>query len=147
MNLSKAVVGGGCFWCVEAVLQRLKGVHKVESGYAGGKIPNPKYKDICSGTSGHAEVVRVHYDQSIIPFKDLIFIFLQTHDPTTLNRQGYDQGTQYRSIILYSSEEELKVAKEVIKELQPNFKDPIVTELSPLKEFYIAEVDHQNYYN
>ena len=102
--LSKAVVGGGCFWCIEAVLQRLKGVQKVESGYAGGTSPNPNYQIICSGKSDHAEVVRVEYNPSVIPYKDLIYIFMMTHDPTTLNRQGHDSGTQYRSIILYETE-------------------------------------------
>lgn len=102
--LSKAIVGGGCFWCVEAVLQRLKGVKKVESGYAGGPSKNPTYKEVCSGKSGHAEVVRVHYDRAILPYHDLLYIFMNLHDPTTLNRQGNDSGTQYRSIIMYETE-------------------------------------------
>lgn len=100
---SKTILGGGCFWCVEAVLQRLKGVSKVESGYAGGKITNPTYEQVCSGTTGHAEVVRVHYDPQIIPYHDLLYVFMNLHDPTTLNRQGNDCGTQYRSIIMYET--------------------------------------------
>ena len=114
-GLSKAVFGGGCFWCVEAVVQRLKGVNKVESGYAGGPKPNPTYHDICTGQSGHAEVVRVHYDKSVLPYHDLLYIFMHTHDPTTLNRQGYDSGTQYRSIILYETEEEKETALKLFK--------------------------------
>ena len=111
MNLSKAVVGGGCFWCVEAVLQRLKGVHKVESGYAGGEKPNPTYQDICTGKTGHAEVVRVHYNEEAISYKDLIYIFMHFHDPTALNKQGYDHGTQYRSVIFYETEQERQTVK------------------------------------
>lgn len=106
--ISKAIVGGGCFWCIEAVLQRLKGVSKVESGYTAGKIENPTYKQVCEGTTGHAEVVRVTYDSKILPYHDLLYVFMSLHDPTTLNRQGNDSGTQYRSIIMYETEEELR---------------------------------------
>ena len=125
--ISKAVVGGGCFWCIEAVLQRLRGVSKVESGYAGGKVPNPTYEAVCSGKTGHAEVVRVHYDNKILPYRDLLYIFMSLHDPTTLNRQGNDSGTQYRSIIMYETEDELQTAKKVFEEIQPYYKDKIVT--------------------
>ena len=145
--ISKAIVGGGCFWCVEAVLQRLKGVSKVESGYAGGHLPNPTYKDICTGQSGHAEVIRVHFDSKIMSYHELLYIFMHTHDPTTLNRQGNDSGTQYRSVIFYETEEEQKTALELIKEIQPNFKSAIVTQVDKLDKFYLAEADHQNFYN
>lgn len=145
--LSKAIVGGGCFWCVEAVLQRLKGVSKVESGYTAGKVENPTYKQVCEGTTGHAEVVRVTYDSQVLPYHDLLYIFMSLHDPTTLNRQGNDSGTQYRSIIMYETEEELREAKSVIEEIQKLYTDKIVTELVPLKHFYPAEEYHQNYYN
>jgi len=145
--ISKAIVGGGCFWCIEAVLQRLKGVSKVESGYTAGKIENPTYKQVCEGTTGHAEVVRVTYDSKILPYHDLLYVFMSLHDPTTLNRQGNDSGTQYRSIIMYETEEELREAKNVIEEIQKLYTDKIVTELVPLKHFYPAEEYHQNYYN
>lgn len=137
--ISKAVVGGGCFWCVQAVLQRLRGVSKVESGYAGGKIPNPTYEAICTGKTGHAEVVRIHYDNKILPYHDLLYIFMSLHDPTTLNRQGNDCGTQYRSIIMYDTEDELQTARKVFEEIQPYYKDKIVTQLTKTTEFYPAE--------
>lgn len=108
--LSRAIVGGGCFWCIQAVLQRLKGVSHVESGYAGGKIPNPTYEAVCTGKTGHAEVVRIQYDNKVIPYHDLLYVFMSLHDPTTLNRQGNDCGTQYRSIIMYETEEERQTA-------------------------------------
>lgn len=146
--METAIFGGGCFWCIEAVIQRLKGVEKVESGYAGGNAPGkPTYREVCSGLTGHAEVVRVTYDERIISFKDLITIFMTSHDPTQLNGQGADHGTQYRSVIYYKSEEEKLIVEGVFKELKSAYSDPIVTELSPLPEFHTAEIDHQNYYN
>lgn len=143
----KAVIGGGCFWCIEAIVQRLVGVEKVVSGYAGGNIKNPTYREVCSGLTGHAEVVEITYDPEKISYHDLLIVFMTSHDPTTLNRQGADKGTQYRSIILYSSEEEKEVAEKVIQEVSGYYEDPIVTELKPLDIFYAAEEDHQNYYN
>lgn len=143
------VLGGGCFWCTEAVFQNLKGVGKVESGYTGGKIPNPTYKQITTGTTGHAESIRIYFDNSIIGMSDLLDIFFATHDPTTLNRQGADVGTQYRSAIFYKDENQKKIASEKIAQLEKEsvFDRPIVTEISPLQDFYIAEDYHQNYYN
>jgi peptide-methionine (S)-S-oxide reductase len=142
-------VGGGCFWCVEAVFQRIDGVLKVESGYAGGHIPNPTYEQVCSGTTGHAEVVQITFDPQKISYKTLLEIFFRTHDPTTLNRQGNDVGTQYRSIILYHSPEQKRIAEEVIRETNAAkiWPNPIVTEVVPLTAFYKAEAYHQNYYN
>jgi peptide-methionine (S)-S-oxide reductase len=145
-NMQIATVGGGCFWCVEAVLLELQGVQKVVSGYSGGSIKNPTYREICSGLTGHAEVVQITFDADVISFKDLLTVFMTTHDPTTLNRQGADRGTQYRSVIFYHDEEQKAVAKAVITELGPYFDDPIVTEVSPLDIFYEAEDYHQNYY-
>lgn len=148
-QLQKATFGGGCFWCVEAVFQRLKGVTAVESGYAGGKTTNPTYRDICSGTTGHAEVIQFTFDPAIIRFDDLLTVFWHTHDPTTLNRQGNDVGTQYRSVIFYHDEEQRKQAEASKKETDASdlWPDPIVTEISPLPEYYTAEEYHQNYYN
>lgn len=142
-----AVFGGGCFWCTEAVFQQLKGVNQVVSGYAGGHIKNPTYREICSGRTGHAEVIEVSHNPNEIGYKDLLKIFFSTHDPTTLNRQGYDQGTQYRSIILTRDEDENQVAKQVREEMQDYFDDPMVTEIKTLEHFYPAEADHQNFYN
>lgn len=143
------VLGGGCFWCTEAVFQDLKGVAKVESGYSGGEIANPTYKQVTSGQTGHAESIRIYFDNSIISVSELFDVFFATHDPTTLNRQGADVGTQYRSVIFYKDENQKKVAEEKISLLDKEkvFGSPIVTEISPLKEFYIAEDYHQNYYN
>ncbi len=146
-NKAIATFGGGCFWCVEAVIQRLKGVEKVESGYAGGEVENPTYREVCSGTTGHAEVIRVTFDLEVISFEDLITVFFTTHDPTTLNRQGADRGTQYRSIILYHDAEQKQTAEMVMEKLKDHFKDPIVTQLVPYDKFYVAEEYHQNYYN
>jgi peptide methionine sulfoxide reductase msrA/msrB len=142
----KLTIGGGCFWCTEAVFTLLKGVTKVESGYTGGKIDNPTYREVCSGMTGHAEVIEVTYDPAEISFEDLLRIHLSTHNPTTLNRQGADIGTQYRSVIYYRNEQEKETAKAIIKELQEAYADPIVTELSPVEQFYKAEEYHQNYY-
>ena len=144
---SVATFGGGCFWCVEAIIQRLKGVEKVESGYAGGQVKNPTYREVCAGTTGHAEVIQVTFDPSIISYEDLLTVFMTTHDPTTLNRQGADRGTQYRSIILYHDLDQKVIAEKVLAQVQPIYPDPIVTELVPLDIFYGAEAYHQNYYN
>lgn len=145
--LSLATFGGGCFWCVEAVFQDLKGVHKVESGYAGGTIKNPTYRDICTGRSGHAEIIQISYDASIISFETLVQIFFTTHDPTTLNQQGADRGTQYRSVIFYHTEAQKVIAERMKKDFAPTlWSDPIVTEISPMPKFYKAEKYHQNYY-
>ena len=143
-----AVLGGGCFWCIEAVFQQIKGVSSVESGYAGGDIENPAYEQVCSGNTGHAEVVRVLYNPEEISYRKLLEVFFYIHDPTTLNRQGNDVGTQYRSIILFTTPEQEKVAGEVINELEEQkfYADPIVTEVEPLEIFYRAEDYHQSYY-
>jgi peptide-methionine (S)-S-oxide reductase len=143
-----ATLGGGCFWCVEAVLQRLKGVNTIVSGYTGGNAPGrPTYREVCSGLTGHAEVVQVSFDPQEISFKDLLTIFMTSHDPTSLNRQGGDIGTQYRSVIYYHDTEQQEVAQEVVRELASYYADPIVTEISPLETFYPAEDYHQDYYN
>lgn len=143
-----ATFAGGCFWCVEAIFQDLKGVSKVESGYTGGHVPNPTYEQVCTGTTGHAEALRITYDPKQISYPDLLRIFLTTHDPTTLNRQGADVGTQYRSAIFTHSEEQEKAARQVIAEVQRAgiWDDPIVTEVTPAAAFYKAEDYHQNYY-
>lgn len=142
-----ATIGGGCFWCVEPMFQDLKGVHKVMSGYEGGKTTNPTYREICTGTTGHAEVVQVHFDPQVISFEDILKVFFTTHDPTTLNRQGADSGTQYRSVIFYHSTAQKETAMRVILEFAPTlWSSPIVTEVSPTSTFYIAEAYHQNYY-
>ncbi len=146
-NLKLATFGGGCFWCTEAVFQRLEGVSHVESGYTGGQVKNPTYREVCNGNTGHAEVIKVTYDPKVLSYGDLLRIHLTTHDPTTLNRQGYDQGTQYRSVIYYQTEEEQTIAQEVIADMADYFDDPIVTEVSPLGAYYEAEGYHQNYYN
>ena len=142
-----ATVGGGCFWCVEAVFQSLKGVEKVVSGYSGGKLKTPTYREVCSGLTGHAEVIQITYDPDTITFDNLIRVFLTSHDPTTPNRQGADWGSQYRSIILYHDEAQKEIAESVIAELSSHFDSPIATELTPFEIFYEAESDHQNYYN
>ncbi len=143
-----AVFGGGCFWCVEAVFDDLRGVNSVVSGYAGGSVKNPTYEQVCAGRTGHAEVIKVEFDPSQISFRDLMTVFFATHDPTTLNRQGNDVGTQYRSAILYANEQQKREAAAFIKELDAakTFKSSIVTTLEPLTEFYEAEKYHQKYY-
>jgi peptide-methionine (S)-S-oxide reductase len=147
-NKALATFGGGCFWCIEAVVQRLKGVEKVVSGYSGGHIPGPPtYREVCSGMSGYAEVVQVTFDPAVISYEDLITIFMTSHDPTQLNRQGADVGTQYRSVIYYHDEQQKSMAKNVMAQLKDAFPAPIVTELSPLDTFYAAEDYHQDYYN
>ena len=142
-----ATIGGGCFWCVEALLQQLKGVEKIVSGYSGGTVPGkPTYSEVCSGLTGHAEVVQVTFDPKIISYKDLLLVFLTSHDPTTLNKQGGDVGTQYRSVIFYHNDHQKKDAEEAIKELKPYYSDPIVTEVSAAQTFHEAEEYHQDYY-
>ncbi len=141
-----ATLGGGCFWCIEAVLQDLQGVIKVESGYAGGTVKNPTYREICTGATGHAEVVQVTFDPKTITYAELLEIFFAFHDPTTLNRQGNDIGTQYRSVIFYHSQEQKETAEMVKAAIQKDWDKPIVTEISPLTVFYKAEAYHQNYY-
>src|SRR5947208_11329540 len=143
-----ATLGGGCFWCLEAVFEQLRGVAKVESGYSGGSTPNPTYTAVCSGNTGHAEVVQVTFDPSVISFRELLEVFFAVHDPTTPNRQGNDVGTQYRSVIFYMSEEQRRVAEETIKRLteEREFDAPIVTALQPAAEFYVAEDCHQEYF-
>ena len=137
-----AILGGGCFWCLEAVFDELEGVESVESGYAGGSVTNPTYKQVCSGRTGHAEVVRVTFDPGVISYRDLLEVFFAIHDPTTLNRQGNDVGTQYRSVIFYASEDQKKTAAQVVRELGVS----VVTEIAPAPEFYVAEDYHQEYF-
>lgn len=146
-NLEVATFGAGCFWCVEAIFQQLQGVEKVVSGYSGGQVKNPTYKQVCEGTTGHAEVVQIYFDPSKISFDELLTVFWATHDPTTLNRQGADVGTQYRSAIFYHSEAQKQVAEASRLKTQSEFVDPIVTEITPVGEFYAAEDYHQDYYN
>jgi len=143
---SFVVLGGGCFWCIEAMFEEISGVIDVESGYSGGKIENPTYKEVCSGSTGHAEVVRIEFDPKSISYKDLVDMFWTAHDPTTKNRQGADVGTQYRSIILYSSNEEKLIALESLEEAKELFNDEIQTEIVKLEKFYKAEDSHQDYY-
>ena len=147
MKTEIATFGAGCFWCVEAVFQELKGVLKVESGYMGGKTPNPTYREVCSGTTGHAEVARITFDPSVISFEDLLEVLWTTHDPTTANRQGADVGTQYRSVIFYYNEDQKKKAEDSKYEVAPTIWDnTIVTQIVPADVFYPAEEYHQNYY-
>ncbi len=142
-----ATLGGGCFWCVEALFQSLRGVEKVVSGYSGGTIKNPTYKEVCAGKTGHAEVIQIAFDADEISFGDLVRVFLTSHDPATPDRQGADWGSQYRSIILYHDKNQEKTTNEVIAEMGPDFDSTIVTEVSPFEIFYEATEDHQNYYN
>lgn len=143
-----ATFGGGCFWCTEAVFLELRGVEKVESGYAGGEVANPSYQAVCTGTTGHAEVIQITFDPATISFQDLLEVFFATHDPTTLNRQGADVGTQYRSVIFYHSPEQQAAAEAKIAELNASgeFASPIVTQVVPYDNYYSAEDYHQNYY-
>lgn len=146
-NLQIATVGGGCFWCTEAVFQEVKGVESVISGYSGGTVPGrPTYREICSGLTGHAEVIEVTFDANIISYEDILVIFMTTHDPTTLNRQGADRGTQYRSVIFYHDEKQKDIAEIVLKEMAQYYEAPIVTELSSAPVFYEAEKEHQDFY-
>ncbi|NJB83690.1 peptide-methionine (S)-S-oxide reductase MsrA [Wenyingzhuangia aestuarii] len=146
-NIEQATLGAGCFWCVEAFFNEVKGVLKAVSGYSGGTVPGtPTYREICSGLTGHAEVIRVSYDADLISFEELLLLFFTAHDPTTLNRQGADRGTQYRSVIFYHNNTQKEIAEGVINEFQQYFEDPIVTEVSPLINYFDAEDYHQGYY-
>lgn len=146
-KLELATFGGGCFWCTEAIFKEVKGVEKIISGYTGGKVPGkPTYREVCSGLTGHAEAVQITFDPSIISYEDMVVIFMTTHDPTTLNRQGGDVGTQYRSVIYYHNELQKGDAQKVIEEIQSYYDDPIVTEITPAEIFHKAEDYHQNYY-
>ncbi len=143
-----ATFGGGCFWCVEAIFERVNGVHSAESGYSGGHVRDPDYKQVTSGSTGHAEVVQISYDPAVVSYIELLEIFFKTHDPTTLNRQGADVGTQYRSILLYHNDQQRALASELIQKLEEEniWKDPIVTTVEPFEAFYSAEAYHQEYY-
>lgn len=147
--LETAVLGGGCFWCLDAAFSRTKGVRAVVTGYAGGDAADPTYDEVCSGSTGHAEVVEIHFDPTEILYRDILGIFFTIHDPTTLNRQGHDIGTQYRSVIFYVDEFQKKTAEEVVKELEEEklYDDPVVTQLLPLDKFYPAEDYHQHYFD
>ena len=145
-TLELATLGGGCFWCIEAVFERLEGVQSVTSGYAGGQVANPTYEQVCSGTSGHAEVAQIAFDPKKITFEKLLETFWEAHDPTTLNRQGADKGTQYRSAIFYHNESQKAAAEKSKKAAQAHFASPIVTEIAPLTQFYKAENYHQDYF-
>ena len=147
--MEQATFGGGCFWCTEAVFQNLKGVTKVISGYMGGQTENPTYKEVCNGDSGHAEIIQIEYNDQEIRFEDLLLVFFKTHDPTTLNRQGNDAGTQYRSVVFYETAEQKVAAETMIDNLEKEmvFNRPIVTEITPISKFYSAEDYHQNYFN
>jgi peptide-methionine (S)-S-oxide reductase len=147
-NEQVAIFGGGCFWCLEAVFDRLRGVTSVESGYTGGQVDNPTYQQVCDGDTGHVEVIRVAFDPAEITYRDLLEVFFEVHDPTTLNRQGNDAGTQYRSVIFYTSDEQKAEAEKVIAELSAakKYPEPIVTAVEPAAKFYEAEGYHQEYY-
>jgi peptide-methionine (S)-S-oxide reductase len=147
-NLETITVGGGCYWCVEAVYENLNGVKSVVSGFSGGKVANPTYEEVCTGTTGHAEVVQITYDKTITDLNEIFQVFFTVHDPTTLNRQGADVGTQYRSVIFYKNEEQKKAAQSIIAELNKAkvYDSPIVTKVEPFTKFYKAEDYHQNYY-
>ncbi len=148
-NLETITLGAGCFWCVEAVFQNLKGVESVVSGYSGGHIKNPAYREVCNGVTGHAEVIQLKYDPTVISLEEILQVFWQTHDPTTLNRQGNDIGTQYRSAVFYHNEEQKQIAEQYKEELDKSkaFPNPIVTEITPFTNFYVAEDYHHNYFN
>lgn len=147
-NKEIATLGGGCFWCLDAVFKDLRGVETVESGYTGGHVKNPTYQAVCTGTTGHAEVVQITFNPNEVSFKEILKVFFTIHDPTTLNRQGYDEGTQYRSAIFYHSPEQKEIAEKTIAELNGAkiWGGPIVTEVTPIPEFYVAEGYHQNYF-
>lgn len=146
--MEQATFGAGCFWCVEAIFQQVKGVESVEAGYAGGHVKNPTYREVCSGKTGHAEVARIVFDPDVVSYKELLEVFWHTHNPTTKNRQGADVGTQYRSVIFYHNEKQKKIAEQSLKETDASglWDDPIVTKIEPLENFYKAEDYHQNYY-
>lgn len=148
-GLELATLGNGCFWCTEAIFEQLEGVSKVESGYAGGTVKNPSYKEVCTGNTGHAEVIRLTYDPKVISFREILDVFFYTHDPTTLNRQGADVGTQYRSVIFYHTNSQKTEAESMIDELEKEkvFDSKIVTEVKAINNYYAAESYHQDYYN
>ncbi|WP_242131422.1 peptide-methionine (S)-S-oxide reductase MsrA [Aestuariivivens marinum] len=146
-NLQLATIGGGCFWCTEAIYQEVKGIVKVVSGYSGGNVPgHPTYREVCSGLTGHAEVVQITFDPQMISYEEILTVFMTTHDPTTLNQQGADRGTQYRSVIFYHNEVQKKTAQRVVEKISGYYDHPIVTEIKPLGVFYEAEDYHQDYY-
>lgn len=147
-EIEVATLGSGCFWCTEAFFLRVKGIESVVSGYSGGKVKNPTYREVCTGLTGHAEVIQVTFDPTLISYSEVLEIFWNTHDPTTLNKQGADEGTQYRSVVYYHSESQKQTAEEYKKQLDKSgvYKNPIVTEISPFTVFYPAEDYHQNYY-
>lgn len=147
MDKRRIVLGGGCFWCVEAVYRNVKGVISAVSGYSGGLRPNPTYENVCSGATGHAEIVDIEFDNDVIKLEEILDIFFAVHNPTTLNQQGADKGTQYRSVVYYANEEEKNIIQSSIAKHQAEFADKIVTEVSPLGEVYPAEAYHQNYYS
>jgi peptide-methionine (S)-S-oxide reductase len=146
-NIATATFAGGCFWCIDAAFRRVKGVMQVASGYMGGQTDNPTYKDICTGLTGHAEVVQLSFDTDVISYRQLLDMFFTLHDATQLNRQGNDIGTQYRSAIFYHDEQQAELAEQAIKQLQPHLAEPIVTEVTPAVTFYSAEQYHQDYFN
>lgn len=147
-EMKKATLGGGCFWCTEAVYKELKGVVDVVPGYSGGNIKNPAYREVCTGRTGHAEVVQITYDPDIVSFREILEVFFMTHDPTTLNRQGNDVGTQYRSAIFYHDEEQKETAREVVKSFEKEkiYDQPVVTEITPFEAFYEADEAHKDYF-
>jgi peptide-methionine (S)-S-oxide reductase len=147
-SIEAATLGGGCFWCLEAAFDQLRGVQRVESGYAEGRLPDPTYEQVCTGETGHAEVVRVEFDPRVLPYRDLLQVFFTIHDPTTLDRQGADVGSQYRSVIFHHSDEQRRTAEALLRELEETsvFAGPIVTRLEPAPEFYPAGEDHRDYY-
>lgn len=148
VKLETLTVGGGCFWCIEAIFQQIVGVEEVVSGYSGGSVPGtPTYREVSSGRTGHAEVVKVSFDASVITYEELLFIFMTSHDPTTLNQQGADLGSQYRSVVYYHDEIQKEIATEIVKQLAPYYDKPITTEISAAETFYKAEDYHQDYYN
>lgn len=146
-NRQIATLGGGCFWCTEAVFQRIGGVLSVQSGYSGGQTQNPTYEEVCSGTTGHAEVIQVTFDPTVVSYADILKQFFASHDPTTLNRQGADAGTQYRSVVFYHTDEQRWIAEDVKTAVATGLRDPVVTEITPFERFYPAEQYHQDYFN
>ncbi len=144
--METATFAGGCFWCTEAIFENLRGVSKVVSGYAGGNMDNPDYMEVSGGETGHAEAIQISYNPEEISFKELLYVFLRTHDPTTLNKQGADEGTQYRSVIFYENDNQKEVAEEALSEVQKELSSPVVTELKKLEKFFDAEDYHQDYY-
>jgi len=145
-QLEKATFGGGCFWCIEAVFERLDGVHSVTSGYAGGRVPHPTYEQVCSGMTGHAEVAQITFDPRVVSYEDLLGVFLKAHDPTTLNRQGADVGEQYRSVIFFHDDRQKAAAEKSLRDAASKFPAPLVTTVEPLRDFYEAEDYHQDYF-